>query len=122
MSSHKELKVYQKAMDFVTEIYRLTNLFPSEEKFGLTSQMRRAAISIPSNIADGAARKNTKEYVQFLYYSLGSLSEIETQLDLAKRLGFVENIESLNNANNEIIYMPTGLIKSLTNKIEKSDK
>lgn len=109
-------------MDFVTEIYRLTNLFPSEEKFGLTSQMRRAAISIPSNIADGAARKNTKEYVQFLYYSLGSLSEIETQLDLAKRLGFVENIESLNNANNEIIYMPTGLIKSLTNKIEKSDK
>ena len=106
-------------MDFVTEIYRLTNLFPSEEKFGLTSQLRRAAISIPSNIAEGAARKNTKEYIQFLYISLGSSSEIETQLDLAKRLGFVENIESLNNTNNEIIYMLTGLIKSLTNKLEK---
>jgi len=122
MSSHKELKVYQKAMDFVTEIYRLTNLFPSEEKFGLTSQMRRAAISIPSNMAEGAARKNTKEYIQFIYISLGSSSEIETQLELAKRLGFVEDIESLNNTNNEIIYMLTGLIKSLTNKLEKSDK
>ena len=109
-------------MDFVTEIYRLTNLFPSEEKFGLTSQMRRAAISIPSNMAEGAARKNTKEYIQFIYISLGSSSEIETQLELAKRLGFVEDIESLNNTNNEIIYMLTGLIKSLTNKLEKSDK
>ena len=72
-------------MDFVSSIYKITKDFPDDEKFGLTSQMRRAAISIPSNIAEGAARKNTKEYIQFLYYSLGSASEIETQLDLAER-------------------------------------
>ena len=119
MSSHKELKVYQQAMNLVTEIYQLTKSFPVEEKYGLTSQIRRAAISIPSNIAEGAARKNTKEYIQFLYHSLGSAAEIETQLDLSKRLGFIDNIETINNNNSEIIYMLTGLIKSLKRKIEK---
>lgn len=116
MNNHKELKVYQKAMELVTGIYRLTSDFPSEEKFGLSSQMRRAAISIPSNIAEGAARKNTKEYIQFLHHALGSAAEIETQLDLSNRLGFAENIEMLNHTNNEIIYMLTGLIKALKNK------
>lgn len=119
MSSHKELKVYQKAMDLVTEIYQLTKFFPPEEKYGLTSQIRRASISIPSNIAEGAARKNTKEYIQFLYYSLGSSAEIETQLELSKRLGFIDDIQTISNNNNEIIYMLTGLIKSLSSKIKK---
>jgi four helix bundle protein len=117
MSNHKELKVYQKAMDLVTEIYQMTKLFPPEEKYGLTSQVRRASISVPSNIAEGAARKNTKEYIQFLYYSLGSAAEIETQLEISKRLGFIDDIEKINKNNNEIIYMLTGLIKSLSSKI-----
>ena len=117
MSGHKDLKVYQKAMDLVTEIYQITKSFPVEEKYGLTSQIRRAAISIPSNIAEGSARKSTKEYIQFLYHSLGSAAEIETQLDLSKRLEFIDNIELINKTNNEIIYMLTGLIKSLKSKI-----
>ena len=100
--SHKDLVVYKISMDFVSSIYKITKEFPDDEKFGLTSQMRRAAISIPSNtlpagrqVAEGAARKNTKEYIQFLYQSLGSASEIETQLDLAERLGFLESNETL---------------------------
>lgn len=70
IKSHKDLEVYKKGMDLVEDIYRITALLPVEEKFGLTSQIRRAAVSIVSNIAEGAARKNTKEYIQFLYISL----------------------------------------------------
>jgi len=92
INSHKDLLVYQKSLDFVQNIYQLTAKFPEEEKFGLTSQMRKAAISIPSNIAEGAARQFVKEYIQFLYVSLGSIVEIETQLEIAKRLNFcIEN-------------------------------
>jgi len=67
MSTHKDLKVWEKSMDLVVSTYKLSSHFPSEEKFGLTSQMRRAAVSVPSNIAEGAARNSTKDYIQFLY-------------------------------------------------------
>lgn len=117
--NHKDLKVYASSMRLAKEIYKLTVDFPTEEKYGLISQLRRAAISVPSNIAEGAARKNTKEYIHFLYYSLGSAAEIETQLELSKRLGFIDDIETINKTNNEIIYMLTGLIKSLSSKIKK---
>lgn len=73
--SHKDLQVWQKAMVLVTEIYRLSENFPESEKFGLTSQIRRSAISIPSNIAEGFARKGNKELIQFLYISIGSRSQ-----------------------------------------------
>ena len=116
--SHKNLKVYKESMDFVSSIYKITKGFPDDEKFGLTSQMRRAAISIPSNIAEGAARKNTKEYIQFLYYSLGSASEIETQLDLAERLGFWKQTGTMQEQIHYIISMLTGLIKSLQKKLK----
>ncbi len=116
MSNHKDLKVFQQSMDLVTEIYRITKSFPDEEKYGLTSQIRRAAISVPSNIAEGSARKSSKEYIQFLYHSLGSAVEVETQLELSKRLGFIDNIEIICKTNKEIIYMLTGLIKSLNKK------
>lgn len=76
--SHKDLQVWQEAMVLVTEIYRLSENFPESEKFGLTSQIRRSAISIPSNIAEGFAQKGNKELIQFLYISIGSLSELET--------------------------------------------
>lgn len=88
------MNVWKKSMDLVEIIYSLSSKFPNEERYGLTSQIRRAAVSIPSNIAEGAARKGDKEFLQFISISLGSLSELETQYLLAIRLGFVEdNIE-----------------------------
>ncbi|MBQ0769103.1 MAG: four helix bundle protein [Bizionia sp.] len=89
--NHKDLEVWKTSMDLVTLIYNLTSSFPSEEKFGLVSQMRRAAVSIPSNIAEGSARKGDKELVQFLMIAMGSLAELETQYLLAVRLKFTEN-------------------------------
>jgi four helix bundle protein len=76
---HKDLDLWKKSMNLVVLIYDITSKFPSDERFGLTSQMRRAAVSIPSNIAEGAARKGDKEFIQFLMIALGSLSELETQ-------------------------------------------
>ena len=84
MKSHQDLTVYQKAIDLVVNIYSLSKSFPSEEKFGLTSQIRRSAISVPSNIAEGAAKKSKKEFSRFLYFSLGSLAELETQIEISK--------------------------------------
>jgi four helix bundle protein len=92
---HKELDVWKKSMDLVASIYKLTQRFPDVEKYGLTSQMRRAAVSIPSNIAEGAARKGNKELLQFLYIAIGSLSELETQYLIAIRLAFVEKEDGL---------------------------
>ncbi|WP_281238866.1 MULTISPECIES: four helix bundle protein [Flavobacterium] len=92
---HKELDVWKKSMDLVESIYTLTQRFPDVEKYGLTSQMRRAAVSIPSNIAEGAARKGNKELLQFLYIAIGSLSELETQYLIAIRLTFIEKEEVL---------------------------
>ena len=92
---HKELDVWKKSMDLVESIYTLTQRFPDVEKYGLTSQMRRAAVSIPSNIAEGAARKGNKELLQFLYIAIDSLSELETQYLIAIRLTFIEKEEVL---------------------------
>ena len=92
---HKDLEVWKKSMDLVVKVYQITQLFPDAEKFGLTSQMRRAAVSIPSNIAEGAARKGNKEFIQFLYIAIGSLSELETQYLIAIRLEFIKKEEAL---------------------------
>jgi len=86
LKSYKELIVWQKSIELVKEIYKLTNEFPRSEVYGLSSQMQRAAISIPSNIAEGYSRKNLKEYIQFLHIAYGSLAELETQLIIAKEL------------------------------------
>ena len=91
MATHKELDVWKLGMDIVERIYKITNLFPQSEQFGLISQMRRAAVSIPSNIAEGAARDSSKENTHFLYFSLGSLSELETQCLISQRLGFLND-------------------------------
>ncbi|WP_136669335.1 four helix bundle protein [Flavobacterium sp. H122] len=88
---HKNLDVWKKSMDLVESIYKLTQTFPESEKFGLVSQMRRSAVSIPSNIAEGSARKGDKELIQFLYIALGSIAELETQYMIALRLNFVEH-------------------------------
>lgn len=88
---HKDLDVWKKSMDLVESVYKLTQQFPEAEKFGLTSQMRRSAVSIPSNIAEGTARKGDKELLQFLYIAIGSVAELETQYLIAIRLGFISN-------------------------------
>ncbi|MCX7549348.1 four helix bundle protein [Xanthomarina sp. F2636L] len=90
---HKELDVWKTAMDLVEEIYSLTSNFPSEERFGLTAQIRRAAVSIPSNIAEGAGRKGDKELVQFVSIAIGSLAELETQYLIAVRLSYIKKNE-----------------------------
>ncbi len=118
MQTHKNLKVWQRSISFVTEIYRITRLFPKEEIYCMALQLRRAAISIPSNIAEGSARKNTKEYIQFLYISLGSASEIETQIIISINLGYImhEKVGGMQSELEEIIRMLVGLIKSLSDK------
>ena len=87
--NYKDLVVWQKGIDLAKGIYRLTRKFPREEKFGLVSQMRRAAVSIPSNIAEGQARHTTGEFIQFISHAEGSVAELETQLILSVELGFI---------------------------------
>jgi len=95
MKDHKELDVWQKSMDFVQSVYELTGNFPKDEVYGLTSQLRRSAVSIPSNIAEGAARNTDKEFLNFLHIAQGSAAEAETQLLIAQRLKYVGNFEPL---------------------------
>ena len=104
-------------MDFVELIYKITGEFPENEKFGLTSQLRRASISIPSNLAEGAGRKSTKEFIQFLYIALGSSSEIETQLEIAMRLGYMKNQTNTFDLLTDIRKLIQGLIRSLKKKV-----
>ena len=111
MKTHKDLFVWQKPMDMVEAIYELTRNIPQSELYGLTNQIRRCAVSIPSNIAEGAARNSHKEFVQFLYIALGSIAELETQLIIAKRLRFVDVIPC--DELDEIKKMLVGLIKNV---------
>ena len=90
MRPHQKLEAWSKAVELVTDIYRSTERFPKEERYGLTSQIRRAAISIPANIAEGAGRRSKKEFVHFLSNSQGSDSELETELIIANRLGYLD--------------------------------
>ncbi|MFC7346801.1 four helix bundle protein [Chryseobacterium zhengzhouense] len=115
MANFKELLVWQKSISFVTEIYQLTNVFPKDEMYGLTSQIRRASISIPSNIAEGNSRRSVADYLQFLKIARGSSAEVETQLIIAKNLKFLseENYLKLNQDITEISKMLNGLINSL---------
>jgi len=116
MKDHKDLDVWNKAMDLVENIYTCTKDFPKEEVYGLSSQIKRAAVSVPSNIAEGAGRKGTKEFIQFLYISMGSLSEVETQILLAKRLNFIDNINEITQDITKIKQMLNGLINYLNRK------
>ena len=115
IKTHKDLDVWKESMTLAKEVYRLTENFPKEETFGLASQMRRAAVSIPINIAEGAARNSHKEFIQFLHVSLGSLAELETQLLLSIELGFLKN-EELNGSIEHVRRMLLGLIKYLRGK------
>jgi len=112
---HKQLEVWKKSMELAVKIYDVTRSFPESEKYGLVSQMRRSAVSIPSNLAEGAARQGPAEFVRFVHIALGSCSELDTQLDLSHRLGYlsVETWEAVNGKLEEIDRMLIGLRNSL---------
>lgn len=90
---YKDLEVYKKSIELVIEIYNIASQFPKDEQFGLVSQIKRAVISIPSNIAEGSTRYSNKDSARFVDIAIGSIAEVDTQLSIAKRLGFVDNIE-----------------------------
>jgi len=119
MQGHKELVVWQKAMDLVVAVYRITRTFPKTEIYGLASQMQRAAVSVPSNIAEGHGLKQTQAYARHLAIANGSLTELETQLEIARRLGYLtaEN-ESVIGRAGEVGRMLAGLRRSLQARIQ----
>jgi four helix bundle protein len=118
MRPHERLDVWNKAIDFVMAVYQATESFPKEERFGLTSQIRRAAVSIPANIAEGAARDSQKEFAYFLSNAQGSASELETELLIARRLGYLtdQNYTAMRADLDGIGRMIFGLSKSIKTK------
>jgi four helix bundle protein len=118
LKNYRELKVWQKSYKLCLDLYRITKKFPKGEIYGLTSQIRRAAVSIPSNIAEGYGRKTTADYLRFLYIAYGSICELETQLLLSNDLNYVnkENLKALRDDTEEAERMLKALIKSLENK------
>ena len=116
---HHDLKAWQNAMHLVRRVYAATSTFPQREQFGLTAQLRRAAVSVPSNIAEGAARESAKEFAQFLVIARGSLSEIETQLMIAADLGYLssESYDGLADIVNTAFALIGGLLRSVRAKL-----
>ena len=114
---YKDLIVWQKAMDLTVELYRLTKTMPKDELYGLTNQLRRASVSIPSNIAEGNGRASTGDYVRFLIIARGSVAEVETQLLLCERLDFLTQEDNLSALElcDEIGRMLTSMMKKLRN-------
>jgi four helix bundle protein len=112
---HKKLDAWTSAIDLAQLVYKTTDRFPSRERYGLSSQIRRAAVSIPSNIAEGAARHSKKEFLQFLHIAKGSLSELDTHMELAKRLEYLGQTEwqTLNELLERVDKMLSGLIRHL---------
>lgn len=112
MKTHKELDVWNEGIELVVKVYEILNKFPKEEKYGMIDQIKKSAVSIPSNIAEGAARNSKKEFLQFLFISLGSISELETQLIISDKLGFLHDKSVLSSLDKEK-YKLLGLIKYL---------
>jgi len=119
LKHYQELVAWQLAMDVAEEVHRLTRSFPRDEMFALTSQVRRSAVSVPSNIAEGQGRGGPKEFVQFLNVSIGSLQEAETQLILGSRFGYVtdKNLEHVLEMSNEVGRVNNGLIRAAVKKL-----
>ncbi len=115
MKTHKDLDVWKRAIELAKDVYELTKNYPKEELYGLVSQMRRSAVSIASNISEGAARQGKKEFIQFLYIALGSASELDTQIEISKSTGNGETskLDAIQNNMENIKKMLSGLIRSL---------
>lgn len=120
MQTHKDLKLYQKAMDLVTNIYIITKKLPKDEQYGLVTQIRRAAVSIPSNIAEGAGRLSQKELRNFLSIANGSASELETQLHICHNLNYItqEELDGLVKQINDVKKLCYGLIRKINSKYD----
>ena len=118
---HKELDVWKIGIDMVKDVYQLTALFPDSEKYGLSSQMRRCAVSIPSNIAEGAARHTPKEFNNFLYIARGSLSELDTQFIIAEHLEYWKKYERKNQIQSKMFELSNKL-NALINSIKSKNK
>jgi len=118
MKSHHDLKVWHASIQLAISVYGLTRKFPDEERYGLTSQMRRAAISIASNIAEGFARQGTKEFIHFLYIAVGSANELDTHAEIGKGVGIITSAEAdlVRQDMEEVLKMLHGLIRSLKSK------
>ena len=113
IKSYRELKVWQKAMDFAEHVYRVQRDFPASERYGLCDQLRRAVVSIPSNIAEGRGRGSAKDFSHFLTLARGSLNEVSTQLELAARLGYLDSGSGLYEESLEIRKMLNAMIERL---------
>jgi four helix bundle protein len=113
LKGHHKLEVWKRSIEFVTTIYKLTESFPKSEIYGLVQQMRKSAVSIPSNIAEGAGRNSKNEFKQFLSIAQGSTAELETQILIARNLGFIEDPESLLTELDELSKMLIGLAMAL---------
>ncbi len=115
VKTYRDLLVWQKAINFVTEIYQITKSFPNNELYGLIGQMRRCAVSVPSNIAEGYGRKSTNDYLRFLQISMGSIYELQTHLEIARNLEYVslKKYEDLYVLSREIERMLSSLIKKI---------
>jgi len=111
LKTHRDLDVWKVSMDLVIDLYNITEAFPNAERFGLVMQIRRAGVSLCSNIAEGAARSHSKEFVHFLYISLGSVSEVETQLEISLRLEYLKSTDLQKEMLDRIRRMLVGLIK-----------
>lgn len=116
MKMHKNLDVWKESITFVTDVYHLTQRFPKTEIYGLTSQIRRAAVSIPANISEGAARNHSREFIRYLRISLGSLSELETLLVISSNLGYMidDEHQAFQGKVSRICAQLTGLIRSIS--------
>ncbi len=113
MNDYKELEVWKKGIALVVAIYETAKKFPKEEIYALADQIKRAAVSIPSNIAEGASRNSTKEFIQFLSIALGSTSELETQIIIAEKVGYIQNGENLRSDITIVRKMLNALMSSL---------
>lgn len=116
MNDYKELEVWKKAVNLVTNIYELCKILPKEELYSLSDQIKRCAISIPANIAEGSGRNTSKEFIRFLYISLGSAYELETHLIIGENIGYFSKINSFLEELNDIKKMLNGLINSIKRK------
>jgi len=119
INTYRDLIVWQKSMSFVTEVYLMTKCFPSSENFGLISQIRRSAISIPSNIAEGYGRKSTGDYIRFLQIAVGSLFELQTQIEIAFNLLYIDKI-TFNNSLDKTSELDR-MLSSMIAKIKGND-
>lgn len=122
IKSYKDLIVWQKSIEMVTDVYKLINLLPKNEEYALASQMRRCAVSIPSNIAEGTGRYYLKDYVRFLQISRGSVYELQTQIIIAQNLGYISDLELTNCINsklNEVEKMLNKMISNFINELSK---